>query len=184
MRKITLKTIICILLIVFFGTFIVLAKGPIKRNVLEGLAQNVPIASVNGGNSAIDDSYKSLMDSSRGFNSIPGDNVPSQPSKSQNEIEADAKVAYQQKQQQEQAIADEQRKKQRDQYLPPPPPTVQSQVQAPSQVPSPAQVQAPSRVSLIPQSSQSMPMISLTPQQQVSTTPTTSSTQVEIYNRF
>ena len=180
------------MLIVFFGTFIVLAKVSFsesaklilgkglrksseprsgstlftpKINVLEGL---VPIASVSGGDSAIDVSYKSFSDSSRGFNSIPGDNVQSQPSKSQNEMEADARAAYQQKQQQEQAIADEQRKKQRDQYLPP----------------QTAQAQAPSRVSLIPQSSQSMPMISLTPQQQVSTTPTTSSTQVEIYNRF
>ena len=153
------------MLIVFFGTFIVLEK--IKGNVLEGLAQNVPIASVSRGNSAIDDSYKSLFDSSRGFNSIPGDNVPSQPSKSQNEIEADAKVAYQQKQQKEQAIADEQRTKQRDQYLPP------SQGQG--------QGQGQGQVSLIPQSSQSMPMLSLTPHQQVSTT---SSPQVEIYNRF
>lgn len=176
MRKINSKTVISIMLIVFFGTFIVLSL--VKKSIFEGLATAATTISadksftdVSKGGGAIDSSVNALINATKGYNSGPSD-------EGHQELNAQVNTASTtriQQQQQQQAIAEQQRKQQRDANLP---------------IAAPVPVQVTPAVSLISQPSHSMPMLS--PQvpssvQSQTTVPvppkiTASSETVEVYS--
>ena len=174
MRKINSKTVISIMLIVFFGTFIVLSL--VKKSIFEGLATaatTTPTVSadksftdVSKGGAAIDSSVSSLINATKGYNSGPSDEGHQ---KLNAQVNTASTTGIQQ--QKQQAIAEQQRKQQRDANLPPA---------------APVPVQVTPAVSLISPPSQSMRMLS--PQAPVQTplpVPpkiTTSSEIVEVYS--
>jgi len=100
-KSLNLKTVISILLILFFGTIIIL--GSIKKSIFEG-ARNL--------NEEVNNQFKSFVDATKQINKGPGDDGHQQ-------IGAASTQLVKEQQEKEQIIAEETRKKQREQNSPP-----------------------------------------------------------------